>query len=163
MVPEDMKKHLTELKMVRKEQTAALRSGSQKAFFARVWERLHTDDGEHLVDSAPPSPNHVSKQFAAFDASEANGSPEPSDDAKPANTSFSQSDHDQPALHVLTSFPRPPALPLVSSEVEIAPSQNTMTVWTAPPHFPVRDTIDDVDTQGQDDGNGLEGTPVTEV
>ena len=44
MVPEDLKKRLAELKKLRKEQTAALRTGSQKAFFARVWERLHVDE-----------------------------------------------------------------------------------------------------------------------
>lgn len=42
-VPPELKERLLELKKLRKEQTAALRTGSQKAFFARVWQRLHDD------------------------------------------------------------------------------------------------------------------------
>lgn len=41
MVPEPLKDHLSELKKLRKEQTSSLKTGSQKAFFSRVWERLH--------------------------------------------------------------------------------------------------------------------------
>ena len=33
-----------DLKKLRKEQTFALKSGSQKAFFSRVWERLHAHE-----------------------------------------------------------------------------------------------------------------------
>lgn len=44
MVPEALKNELIELKRLRKEQTAALKTGSQKAFFARVWNRLHDDE-----------------------------------------------------------------------------------------------------------------------
>jgi hypothetical protein len=40
-VPPELKEQLSELKKLRKEQTLALKSGSQKAFFSRVWERLH--------------------------------------------------------------------------------------------------------------------------
>ena len=46
MVPEELKERLVELKKLRKEQTAALPTGSQKAFFARVWKRLHTDESK---------------------------------------------------------------------------------------------------------------------
>lgn len=41
-VPQRLKDRLVELKKLRKEQTAALRTGSQKSFFARVWRRLHS-------------------------------------------------------------------------------------------------------------------------
>ena len=41
MIPEPLKEQLAELKKLRKEQTAALKTGSQKAFFSRVWKRLH--------------------------------------------------------------------------------------------------------------------------
>jgi len=41
MVSKEIKENLAELKKLRKEQTAALKTGSQKAFFARVWKRLH--------------------------------------------------------------------------------------------------------------------------
>lgn len=43
MVPKEVKENLAELKKLRKEQTAALKTGSQKAFFARVWKRLHEE------------------------------------------------------------------------------------------------------------------------
>ena len=43
MVPEPLKQRLVELKALRKEQTANLKIGSQKTFFARVWDRLHRD------------------------------------------------------------------------------------------------------------------------
>jgi len=41
MIPEDYKKELARLKGLRKEHTSKLKSGSQKAFFSRVWARLH--------------------------------------------------------------------------------------------------------------------------
>lgn len=44
MIPEELKEQISELKKLRKEQTAQHRAGSQKKFFARVWERLHDDD-----------------------------------------------------------------------------------------------------------------------
>lgn len=43
MVSKEIKENLAELKKLRKEQTAALKTGSQKAFFARVWKRLHEE------------------------------------------------------------------------------------------------------------------------
>ena len=83
MIPEPLKESLGELKKLRKEQTAALKTGSQKAFFSRVWDRLHCEEGggaskadeaeaeinpaittphpgghkaENKIDDAPPSP-----------------------------------------------------------------------------------------------------------
>jgi hypothetical protein len=44
MVPDSLKRRLIELKQLRKEQTSQLMNGSQKAFFHRVWERLHDDE-----------------------------------------------------------------------------------------------------------------------
>jgi hypothetical protein len=41
MLPPDLKERLSKLKQLRKEQTAKLKTGSQKAFFHRVWTRLH--------------------------------------------------------------------------------------------------------------------------
>ena len=40
-IPEPMKVELTRLKALRREQTSRLKTGSQKAFFTRVWARLH--------------------------------------------------------------------------------------------------------------------------
>ena len=64
--PEDLKDRLSELKALRKEQTAALKSGSQKAFFGRLWDRLQALDRElnaedakkkaQSADAAPASP-----------------------------------------------------------------------------------------------------------
>eukprot|EP00934_Nitzschia_sp_Nitz4_P008503 Nitzschia sp. Nitz4//scaffold221_size33835//12129//15345//NITZ4_007851-RA/size33835-processed-gene-0.21-mRNA-1//-1//CDS//3329542557//8493//frame0 len=45
-VPEPLKEKLAKLKLLRKEQTAVLKTGSQKAFFSRVWERLHKQEQE---------------------------------------------------------------------------------------------------------------------
>lgn len=44
LVPDELKDKLAELKKLRKEQTTALKTGSQKAFFSRVWARLHGDE-----------------------------------------------------------------------------------------------------------------------
>ncbi|CAJ1969648.1 unnamed protein product [Cylindrotheca closterium] len=43
-VPEELKEKLANLKKLRKEQTSALKTGSQKAFFSRIWERLHKEE-----------------------------------------------------------------------------------------------------------------------
>eukprot|EP00590_Aulacoseira_subarctica_P001483 CAMPEP_0172416644 /NCGR_PEP_ID=MMETSP1064-20121228/3162_1 /TAXON_ID=202472 /ORGANISM="Aulacoseira subarctica , Strain CCAP 1002/5" /LENGTH=951 /DNA_ID=CAMNT_0013154477 /DNA_START=109 /DNA_END=2960 /DNA_ORIENTATION=- len=40
-IPTAMKEKLADLKALRKEHTAKLKNGSQKAFFARIWRRLH--------------------------------------------------------------------------------------------------------------------------
>jgi hypothetical protein len=48
MIPPEMKEKLSELKKLRKEQTAALKTGSQKAFFSRVWSRLHGEDEDTI-------------------------------------------------------------------------------------------------------------------
>jgi len=56
-IPEELKKNLSELKKLRKEQTTALKTGSQKAFFSRVWERLHCDDKEQREKAAAKEAN----------------------------------------------------------------------------------------------------------
>lgn len=63
-VPEELKEKLVELKKLRKEQTAALKTGSQKAFFSRIWERLHTEEkkaeeAEKKSEDADKVPNDV--------------------------------------------------------------------------------------------------------
>jgi hypothetical protein len=68
MIPEPLKEQLAELKGLRKEQTAALKTGSQKAFFSRVWNRLHSDnkqqtqqaaaqEGTSNSETTPPAPS----------------------------------------------------------------------------------------------------------
>ncbi|GKY96170.1 hypothetical protein MPSEU_000576800 [Mayamaea pseudoterrestris] len=58
MVPDSLKQKLIHLKSLRKEQTVALKTGSQKAFFARVWQRLHDDDNSyHHVFEGDASPS----------------------------------------------------------------------------------------------------------
>jgi hypothetical protein len=44
-VPTTVKEKITKLKGLRKEQSSKLKNGSQKAFFARVWTRLHQYSG----------------------------------------------------------------------------------------------------------------------
>jgi hypothetical protein len=60
MIPPELKDQLRELKKLRKEQTAALKSGSQKSFFSRVWGRLHgdveKDDGDSNNSTTSASP-----------------------------------------------------------------------------------------------------------
>lgn len=43
-IPEHLRDEIGRLKELRREQTAALPSGSQKAFFTKVWHRLHGED-----------------------------------------------------------------------------------------------------------------------
>lgn len=54
-VPDELKEKLGDLKKMRKEQTAALKTGSQKAFFSRVWSRLHGEKRGDNDDSADNS------------------------------------------------------------------------------------------------------------
>ena len=42
-ISQELKDKLATLKTLRKEQTTRLKSGSQKAFFSRVWKRLHSE------------------------------------------------------------------------------------------------------------------------
>jgi hypothetical protein len=55
MIPAPLKEELGELKALRKEQTAALKTGSQKAFFSRVWKRLHGSEDENQQRKSPES------------------------------------------------------------------------------------------------------------
>lgn len=57
MAPKEMKDNLAELKKLRKEQTAALKTGSQKTFFARVWKRLHEDPKQPKENKAETEPS----------------------------------------------------------------------------------------------------------
>jgi len=52
MVPQSLKDKLADLKKLRKEQTAALKTGSQKSFFSRVWKRLHDEHEEKAKEGA---------------------------------------------------------------------------------------------------------------
>lgn len=61
-VPDVLKGHLSNLKQMRKEQTSRLKNGSQKAFFHRVWSRLHQAEGKESQsdnceawDECPPA------------------------------------------------------------------------------------------------------------
>jgi len=65
MISDEFKENLARLKSLRKEQTAKLKNGSQKAFFTRVWKRLHKDSAS-IPDSSKENqesddvPPHVS-------------------------------------------------------------------------------------------------------
>jgi hypothetical protein len=56
MIGQELKDELAHLKSLRKEQTARLKSGSQKAFFAKVWKRLHNGD-DKIPTGGSPSQN----------------------------------------------------------------------------------------------------------
>jgi hypothetical protein len=55
-----LKEKLSELKKLRKEQTVALKTGSQKAFFSRVWKRLHGEEKNFSDDGKPQDSGSVS-------------------------------------------------------------------------------------------------------
>lgn len=55
-IPESLKTQLIQLKALRREQTSRLKNGSQKAFFMRVWSRLHG------MPVLPPSSSNGSKK-----------------------------------------------------------------------------------------------------
>jgi hypothetical protein len=66
MIPDPLKEKLSELKKLRKEQTAALKTGSQKAFFSRVWKRLHGREKGQQQGQAPEAmENEVSSPMAS--------------------------------------------------------------------------------------------------
>ncbi len=50
-IPHALKEELAHLKTLRKEHTSKLKTGSQKSFFARVWQRLHAEGGN--IPTAP--------------------------------------------------------------------------------------------------------------
>ena len=60
-----MKVELTRLKALRREQTSRLKTGSQKAFFTRVWARLH--------GTTAPAPTFGVKQLSASLGNNAKG------------------------------------------------------------------------------------------
>ena len=59
-IPDDLKAELARLKALRREQTQRLKSGSQKAFFTRVWARLHGTTVPEVVSSSGPSRGKIS-------------------------------------------------------------------------------------------------------
>jgi hypothetical protein len=74
MVPPELKDQLGELKKLRKEQTAALKTGSQKAFFSRVWGRLH---GELEKQEGDDSNNSTTDASAVSSPALSSGCPSP--------------------------------------------------------------------------------------
>jgi hypothetical protein len=55
-IPNELKDKLAHLKTLRKEQTTRLKSGSQKAFFSRVWKRLHSEGTKVPTGGTPANP-----------------------------------------------------------------------------------------------------------
>ena len=51
-IPQELKDELSELKLLRKEQTSRLKVGSQKAFFNTVWDRLHANEEAQKKEAA---------------------------------------------------------------------------------------------------------------
>jgi len=73
MIPNELKEELARLKVLRKEQTSRLKSGSQKAFFARVWERLHPEGSDEI----PSSPRNISPSSPSRSDMRENFAPKP--------------------------------------------------------------------------------------
>jgi hypothetical protein len=59
-IPASLKEKLAESKKLRKEQSVALKTGSQKAFFSRVWKRLHGEEKNFSDDGKPQDSGSVS-------------------------------------------------------------------------------------------------------
>lgn len=58
-IPDGLKTELARLKALRREQTSRLRTGSQKAFFTRVWNRLHESvENEEESKHSPTNEPH---------------------------------------------------------------------------------------------------------
>lgn len=75
MVPESLKEKLTELKTLRKQQTAALKTGSQKAFFTRVWKRLHDENERAEAEASKRSDATMTEEYPEAAAAERTSSP----------------------------------------------------------------------------------------
>jgi hypothetical protein len=64
MIPKEIKESLAELKKLRKEQTAALKTGSQKSFFGRVWKRLHEEPKQQEEEEGAKGANESEEKPA---------------------------------------------------------------------------------------------------
>ncbi|MFM6175348.1 MAG: hypothetical protein ACKPB4_24990, partial [Sphaerospermopsis kisseleviana] len=74
MVPHELKDLLAELKKLRKEQTAALKTGSQKNFFSRVWKRLHEGEEEQKQKEIEKNTKEAHAAAASNEAADIFGS-----------------------------------------------------------------------------------------
>jgi hypothetical protein len=90
-IPNELKEELARLKTLRKEHTSRLKTGSQKAFFARVWERLHADDARS--NSPNPMLQTQSIQLRPIDTPFFNGSVMTGNHSNVSSPSNSFSDH----------------------------------------------------------------------
>jgi hypothetical protein len=121
-VPKEVAEELAELKAMRREQTSTLKSGSQKAFFARVWKRLHED----LEDDD--------------DTSQEDSIEEGGDATTTSNcTASSQPTQEHVSLDVLMNAAKTPAAKEIVSTVAspVSPEQqeqNMFDVKTSTPH-----------------------------
>lgn len=92
-IPDDLKEELGRLKALRKEHTAKLKTGSQKSFFARVWNRLHADGNN--VPNGEKAPSTADSQVQAVDAPkspEVNNLSAPLSNVSSPSNSFSEQD-----------------------------------------------------------------------
>jgi hypothetical protein len=116
-VPQELKDKLGELKMLRKDQTASLKSGSQKAFFARVWERLN--DQEKAAEAA------AQEKMAELCKKAADGKED--DDQKPAEVARTDS-VDEMSKESMDETPM--QSPIAQEKMEVSPVPASTT--TAP-------------------------------
>ena len=115
-VPDELKDKLRELKLLRKDQTASLKSGSQKAFFARVWDRLN--DQEKAAEAA------AQEKMAELLCKDADGivdkAAEEDDDPKPAEAAvaFTESVDDMSKENMNET---PMHSPIAQAKMEVSP------------------------------------------
>lgn len=92
-ISKELKEELAHLKTLRKEHTSRLKTGSQKAFFARVWERLHADDAKsHNPKSLDNMPTQ-NMEVPSVDTPYFNGSVMNGDHATASSPTVSFSNH----------------------------------------------------------------------
>jgi hypothetical protein len=72
MIPAALKDQLLELKNLRREQTARLKPGSQKAFFHRVWARLHEDSRDEKLEGGNSDVNDNSNHKISIEDTSVN-------------------------------------------------------------------------------------------
>ncbi|KAL7512297.1 hypothetical protein ACHAXN_009234 [Cyclotella atomus] len=61
-IPDDFKQELAKMKSLRREQTSRLKTGSQKAFFTRVWNRLHSKPDDEKPEEKPKAKKRASSK-----------------------------------------------------------------------------------------------------
>jgi hypothetical protein len=117
MVPDSLKERLAELKTLRKQQTAALKTGSQKAFFTRVWKRLHDENERAEAELSKRADDHE----ASPSDSAANERPQVERASSSEMTAMSLESPEAPAATLMELSTTPERLSMVPSKEAAIP------------------------------------------